>query len=50
MTNVKTIAKKMKTRHGQIYGTDKFQYLGEVIEHSVSEKETIKEMCIRDSF
>ena len=42
MTNIKTIYKKMKTRCGQISGTDTFRHLGEVIEQNVSEKEAVK--------
>ena len=32
----------MKTWYEQIYGTDKYKYLGEVIERNVPEKEAIK--------
>ena len=32
MTNIKTVSKKMKTWYGQIYGIDKFKYLGKASE------------------
>ena len=38
----KLTAFKMKTRYGQTYGTDKFKYLREVIEHNVSKNKAIK--------
>lgn len=42
ISNIKTAPKKMKTKYGDIQKTDKFKYLGELIEQNVSEKEAIK--------